>query len=159
MEAFNDVVLAAVYDEAVGTRSTIGLRLGDGTERSVAVTTSYLVGRKDGEARRVGLVAVLDDVTEVEALRAAERELAEATAAQNVELRDACREIEERNKALDSARTKTTAARVLAMLLVAVLFAGAAWYVLGRRGLGVRRREPRAPSLRRYTGGAAYRDR
>ena len=134
LEAFNDIMLAAVYDEAVGSRSTIRLRPGEGTERSVAVTTSYLVAREDGEARRIGLVAVLDDVTEVEALREAERKLAEATAAQNVELRDAYREIEEKNKALDSALKKMTAVRVLAMLVVAVLFAGAAWYVWDEAG-------------------------
>ena len=127
LEAFNDIMLAAVYDEAVGSRETIGLRLEDGAERSVAVTTSYLVSRQDGENRRVGLVAVLDDVTEVEAL-------AEATAAQNVELRDAYREIEEKNKALDSALKKMTAVRALAMLVVAVLFAGAAWYVWDEAG-------------------------
>ena len=59
LEAFNDIVLAAVCDQAVGTRSMIGLRLGDGTERSVAVTTSYLV-------------AVPDEGTEVEAWREAD---------------------------------------------------------------------------------------
>ncbi|MYE03246.1 MAG: PAS domain S-box protein [Alphaproteobacteria bacterium] len=127
LEAFNDIMLAAVYDEAVGSRSTIRLRSGEGAERSVAVTTSYLVNRRDGEDRRIGLVAVLDDVTEVEAL-------AEATAAQNAELRDAYREIEEKNSALDSALKKMTAVRVLAMLLVAVLFAGAAWYVWDEAG-------------------------
>ena len=45
LEAFNDIMLAAVYDEAVGSRSAIRLRSGDGAERSVAVTTSYLVSR------------------------------------------------------------------------------------------------------------------
>ena len=134
LEAFNDVVLAAVYDEAVGSRSTIRLRLADGSERSVAVTTSYLIDREDGETRRAGLVAVLDDLTEVEALRETERELAEATAAQNVELRDAYREIEDKNKALDSALRKMTAVRWAAMLLVVVLFAGAAWYVWDEAG-------------------------
>ena len=134
LEAFNDVVLAAVYDEAVGSRSTIGLRLGDGTTRSVAVTTSYLIEREDGEARRAGLVAVLDDLTEVEALRETERELAEATAAQNIELRDAYREIEDKNRALDSALKKMTVVRVLAMFAVVVLFAGAAWYVWDEAG-------------------------
>ena len=134
LEAFNDVVLAAVYDEAVGSRSTIRLRLADGAERSVAVTTSYLIDRGDGETHRAGLVAVLDDLTEVEALREAERELAEATAAQNVELRDAYREIEDKNKALDSALRKMTAVRWAAMLLVVVLFGGAAWYVWDEAG-------------------------
>ena len=60
--------------------------------------------------------------------------MAEATAAQNVELRDAYREIEEKNTALASALKKMTAVRVLAMLLVAVLFAGAAWYVWDEAG-------------------------
>lgn len=127
LEAFNDILLAAVYGEAVGSRSTIRLRLADGAERSVAVTTSYLVSRDEGEARRAGLVAVLDDITEVEAL-------AEATAAQNAELRSAYREIEDKNKALDTALKKMTAVRALAMLLVAVLFAGAAWYVWDEAG-------------------------
>ena len=129
LEAFNDIVLAAVYDEAAGSRSTVRLKPGDGTERCVAVTTSYLVRREGGENRKIGLVAVLDDVTEVEALREAEREMAEATAAQNVELRDAYREIEDKNRALDSALKKMTAVRALAMVLVVVLFGGAAWYV------------------------------
>ena len=134
LEAFNDIMLAAIYDEAVGTRSTVSLRLGDGTVRFVAVTTSYLVSREDGDTRRVGLVAVLDDVTEVEALREAERELAEATAAQNAELRDAYREIEAKNRALDSILRKVAAVRWIAMVLVVALFAGAAWYAWDEAG-------------------------
>lgn len=135
LEAFNDAVLAAVYDEAVGSRATVSLRLADGAECSVAVTTSYLVSRRDGETERIGIVAVLEDVTEVEALRKAEQELAASTQAQNVELRDAYREIEGKNKALDTALKKVTAVRVLAMLLVVVLFAGAAWYVWDQMGV------------------------
>ena len=134
LDEFNDTMLAAVYDKTVGSRSTVGLRLADGTERSIDVTTSYLVNRKDGETERVGIVAVLDDVTEVEALRAAERELAESTRAQNAELRDAYREIEEKNTALDSALKRVQAVRVVAMLLIVVLFAGAAWYAWNETG-------------------------
>ena len=134
LEEFSDTVLAAVYDKAVGSRSTVGLRLEDDSERSVAVTTSYLVDRTDGETERIGIVAVLDDVTEVEALRKAERELAESTRAQNVELRDAYREIEEKNRALGSALKKVQAVRVVAVLLIAVLFSGAAWYVWNEMG-------------------------
>ena len=134
LEAFNDAVLAAVYDEAVGSRSTVSLRLADDTERSVAVTTSYLVNRREGEVERIGIVAVLDDVTEVEALRKAEHEMAEATQAQNAELRDAYREIEAKNEALGAALKKVTAVRALAILLVVVLFGGAAWYVWDEAG-------------------------
>ena len=134
LEEFNDAVLASVYDKQVGSRTTVGLRLADDTERSVDVTTSYLVSRRDGAIERLGIVVVLDDVTEVEALRKAERELAKSTRAQNVELREAYREIEAKNEALGSALKKVQAVRVLAMLLVVVLFAGAAWYVWNEIG-------------------------
>ena len=134
LEEFGDTVLAAVYDKAVGSRSTVSLRVDDDTERSVAVTTSYLVDRRDGETERIGIVAVLDDVTEVEALRKTEQELAESTRAQNVELRDAYREIEEKNRALDSALKKVQVVRVVAVLLIAVLFSGSAWYVWNEMG-------------------------
>ena len=134
LETFNDALLAAVYDEAVGSRATVHLRLPDDTQRSVAVTTSYLINRAGAETERIGIVALLDDVTEVEALRQAEQELAAATQAQNAELRDAYREIEAKNQALDSALKKMTAVRALAILLVVVLFGGAAWYVWNDAG-------------------------
>lgn len=145
LEEFNDTLLAAVYDKAVGSRSTVTLRPADGTERSVDVTTSYLVSRNGGDNERIGIVAVLDDVTEVEALRMAERELAESTRAQNAELRDAYREIEDKNRALGSALKKVQAVRVVAMLLVAVLFSGAAWYVWNQMGAALPRAAARAP--------------
>lgn len=134
LDEFSDAVLAAIYDGAVDARSTVTLRFDDGTERSLAVTVSYLTGSESGEARRVGIVAVFSDVTEIESLRKAERELTESMREQNLELRDAYREIEDRNHALDSALKKVTAVRALAMVLVALLFAGAAWYVWNETG-------------------------
>ena len=144
LEEFNDTVLASVYDKQVGSRTTVSLRLGDDTERSVDVTTSYLVSYTDGASERLGIVVVLDDVTEVEALRKAERELAESTRAQNVELRDAYREIEEKNRALGSALKKIQVVRGLAMLLVVVFFSGAAWYVWNAIGAGFTAADPEA---------------
>ncbi|MCY4382369.1 MAG: PAS domain S-box protein [Nitrospinae bacterium] len=134
LEEFSDTVLAAVYDRAVGTRSTVRVRLDDGTERSLAVTTSYLVDHKDGETRRIGIVAVFNDITEIEALRKAEQEFAASTEEQNVRLRDAFREIEDKNKALSSVLKKVAVVRWAAMVLVAVLFGGAAWYVWDETG-------------------------
>ncbi len=138
LEEFSDAVLAAVYDQAVGSRLTVTLRLEDDTELFVEVTTSYLTDRADGTTRRIGIVAVFDDVTEIETLRKAERELAESTKEQNIKLRDAYREIEEKNRALDSALKKVSAVRVVAMLVVFVLFAGAAWYVWDEAGTALR---------------------
>lgn len=149
LEEFTDTLLAAIHDEAVGSRSTVRVRLEDGTERPLSVTTSYLVRRKDGESLKAGVVAVFDDITEIETLREAERRLMESTQAQNVELRDAYREIEEKNKALDAAARKMQVARTVAMALIVVLFLGAAWYVWDETGAALREeiaRTPGAPS-------------
>ncbi|MYD97668.1 MAG: PAS domain S-box protein [Gammaproteobacteria bacterium] len=137
LEEFNDAMLAAIYNEAVGSRSTVAIRLEDGTKRSLAVTTSFLTDRRDGESQRIGIVAVFDDITEIETLRRAEQELAESTKRQNTELRDAYREIEETNKALDSALKKVSAVRAVAVVLVVALFVGAAWYVWDTTGTAV----------------------
>ena len=149
LEEFTDTLLAAIHDEAVGSRSTVRVRLEDGTERPLSVTTSYLVRRKDGESLKAGVVAVFDDITEIETLREAERRLMESTQAQNVELRDAYREIEEKNKALDAAARKMQVARTVAMALIVVLFLGAAWYVWDETGTALREElagTPGAPS-------------
>ncbi|MDD9982785.1 MAG: PAS domain S-box protein [Gammaproteobacteria bacterium] len=138
LEEFSDTVLAAVYDRAVGTRSTVRVRLDDDTERSLAVTTSYLVDNKDGETRRIGIVAVFNDITEIEALRKAEQELTASTQEQNAKLRDAYREIEDKNNALSSVLKKVAVVRWAAMVLVAVLFGGAAWYVWNETGAALR---------------------
>ena len=130
LEEFSDAVLAAVNDKAVGLRSTVRLMAEDDSERFLAVTTSYLADRRNGgKSRRIGIVVVLEDITEIETLRQAERKLTEATREQNGKLRDAYREIEQKNRALDSALKKVSSARTAAVLLVALLFLGSAWYV------------------------------
>ena len=137
LEAFSDTVLAAVYEEPQSRRTTVSVRRGDDTERALAVTTVYLVehaGGGGGEARRAGIVAVFDDVTEVETLRRAEKRLAEATDRQNAELREAYRKIDDNNRALESALGRVQAIRLVAILLVAVLFVGAAWFVWDQTG-------------------------
>ncbi len=91
LEKFSDTMLAAVYDRGFGTRSKVRVRLGDDTERSLAVTTSYLVDHEDGETRRIGSGAVFIDITEIKALRKAEQEFAASMGEHNVRLRDAYR--------------------------------------------------------------------
>ena len=134
MEEFNDVVLGAVYDRSVGDRTTVSVRTADGTERALAVTAVYLVERTGGETRNAGIVVVFEDVTELESLRRTERQLAEVTEKQNAELRDAYREIDEKNRTLDLTLKRVQAVRALAMVLVAVLFLGATWYVWDQVG-------------------------
>lgn len=147
LEEFTDTVLAAIHDEAVGARSTVRVRVTDGTVRSLSVTTSYLVRRKDGESLKAGVVAVFDDLTEIETLREAERRLMESTRAQNAELRDAYREIEDKNRALDAAARKMQLVRTAAMVLIFALFLGAAWYVWDETGAALREQIAGTPGV------------
>ena len=136
LEEFTDALLAAVYDKEIGIRTRVNVRLADGTERALGVTTVYLVDRSggEGEAHMSGVVAVFDDVTEVETLRRAEAKLVEATERQNVELREAYRRLDENHRALGSAQKKVQAIRTIAVVLVVTLFLGAAWFVWDETG-------------------------
>jgi 2-oxoglutarate dehydrogenase E1 component len=79
---FVQVVLDAIYDDTVTHHQRIDFLTREGTRR-LDITTSFLFagGPSSREGRRVGVVAVFDDVTEVEALR----EFARAMAAQRVQ--------------------------------------------------------------------------
>jgi 2-oxoglutarate dehydrogenase E1 component len=79
---FVQVVLDAIYDDTVTHHQRIQFPTLEGVRR-LDMTTSFLFagGPSSHEERRVGVVAVFDDVTEVEALR----EFARAMAAQRVQ--------------------------------------------------------------------------
>ena len=79
---FVQVVLDAIYDDTVTHHQRIDFPSGEGMRR-LDMTTSFLFAGDSAspQARRVGVVAVFDDVTEIEALR----EFARAAAAQRVQ--------------------------------------------------------------------------
>ena len=133
-----DALSQAVLDAVSGT-GPLGRRMVDvevnGEARSLAVTTTYLQGRKgsaQGRKETAGVtgavVAVFSDLTEVAALRASELALARKVEAQLGELRDAYRTVEERNSALAAAIRKGRIARTIAAGTVVVVFGGVgAW--------------------------------
>ena len=82
-------------------------------------------------------------------------QLAAATREQNAKLRDAYREIEENNKALDSALKKVQAVRMAATVFVVILFLGAAWYVWDVRGSALREDIAETPGARPGAAGPA----
>ena len=127
LDAFSEAIL-----DTVGGRKNIGneaLRIEvGGKPRTLALATTYLRAETDGVRDGAGIVAVFRDVTEVEALRDAEAELASKVEAQLVELRDAYRTVEERNEALAATLRKARMARAVAGgALLAVVAAGGAW--------------------------------
>lgn len=124
MDAFAQAIMDAIYEAEVEHQRVVEVQYGDKTV-SLAMTTSYLQSVRDGEVRKIGVIAIFSDITEIKALREAELRLAETTKAQHAQLQEAYRRIEENNQALASA---TKRERVAAVVIVAV-FLGAGLYV------------------------------
>ena len=128
LDEFTEAIVAAVYEKEIGHQQTVTVSRG-GTPRSLAMTTSYLRTAEDGGAERnVGVIAMFNDITELKALREAELRLAEEAEAQHAELRDAYREIEEKNRILDAGAKRVHVLRTAATVFVAVLFLAAGIY-------------------------------
>ena len=127
-DAFADVVLDAVYDSLVGHRSVVEATFA-GRTRSVSMATSYLKEDRDGETRRVGVVAIFDDISEIEELRGKELRLVKEVQAKHAELRDAYLKLEERNRELSTTSKRTSALRLGAAVMVVALFLGMGLYL------------------------------
>ena len=127
MDDFSQAVLDAVYDVATGLRRVVEVKIGERT-RSLTLVTSYLQEGRGDEVRRLGVIAVFSDITEVKELRETELRLAEALKEQHADLQDAYRKVEENNAALTSALKKVRVARITATMFVIGLFVAAGVY-------------------------------
>ena len=124
MDAFAQAIMDAVYEAEVEHQRVVEVQYGDKTV-SLAMTTSYLQSVRDGEVRKIGVIAIFSDITEIKALREAELRLAETTKVQHAQLQEAYRRIEENNHALASATKRER----IAVVAIVVMFLGAGLYV------------------------------
>ncbi len=122
MDAFAQTIMDAVYEAEVEHQRVVEVQYGDRTV-SLAMTTSYLQSVRDGEVRKIGVIAIFSDITEIKALREAELRLAETTKTQHAQLQEAYRRIEDNNQALASAtkRERIAVVAIIALFLVAGL--------------------------------------
>lgn len=133
LDEFNETVLAAIYDNVVGHQRLVHIEVGERTV-PISVATSYLRGdtpderRPDG-ARKLGVVAVITDMTELEALRAREDALAQDLRSKHTELRDAYRDLEDRNRTLGSLLRKVQLVRIAASAFIIALVVGIGAYL------------------------------
>ena len=135
MDAFTQAVLDAVYEAEVEPRRAIDIQRDDKTT-TLAITTSYLQSVQDGEVKRIGVIALFSDITEIKALRDAELRLAEAAKAQHAQLQEAYRRIEENNQTLASAtkRERVAVVAIVATFLAAGLYVWETDHPLDRSG-------------------------
>ena len=120
MDAFAQAIMDAIYEAEVEHQRVVEVQYGDKTV-SLAMTTSYLQSVRDGEVRKIGVIAIFSDITEIRELRETELRLAETAKAQHAELQDAYRKIEENNHALASATKRERVATVFIIILFLVV--------------------------------------
>jgi len=124
-DAFNEVVLDAMYEARTVHRRIVDYRC-HGGDLKLDVTTTQLL---DDEGRRLGVIVVASDETELERLRAAEAAFTDRLKAQHQELQASYRKLEESAARLDAMARRVQVVRLAATGFVFLLFAGLAWIV------------------------------
>lgn len=118
---FNQAILDAIYESSVSHNRTVDFNTGRKII-SLTLTTSFLHEVKDGNVKRLGVIAVFDDITELKKLQDAEARLTEEIKSKHRELQEAYLKMEEGNRDLEAALKKVQVIRVAATVFAIVLF-------------------------------------
>jgi PAS domain S-box-containing protein len=125
LDEFVQAVLDAAYHADTVQNRVFWLRPEQHESRAIAVTTSLLC---DPRGLRIGVVALLNDITELEALREQERALNTELTEANRALGESYRTLETRNQELTALTRQVTLVRSLATGFVFVFFVGIGFY-------------------------------
>ena len=112
LEEFNEAVLTAMYDGQVGHQSVANIKV-QGERRPLSVATCYLRQTDADEDASRAVVALFTDISEIEQLRSKELELIQGIQDKHRELGGAYRDLEQRNRDLQSLLRKMRAVRMV----------------------------------------------
>lgn len=129
-DEFNQTILDAVY-EASASHNRVVPFTSRGTTITLALTTSFLKG-SDGDGDQQGVIAVFNDITELQALQQAEVRLTDELKSKHRELQQAYLKTEESNQQLQTALKKVQVIRIAATAFSILLFLGIGLYVWNR---------------------------
>lgn len=118
---FNQAILDAIYESSVSHNRTVDFNTGKKVI-SLTLTTSFLHEVIDGKTKRLGVITVFDDITELKKLQDAEARLTEEIKSKHRELQEAYLKMEEGNRDLEAALKKVQVIRVAATVFAIVLF-------------------------------------
>lgn len=129
---FNQAILDAIYESNVGHSTMVDFDTGKGVV-SLSLSTSFLHDSRDGELKKVAIIAVFSDVTEVKKLRDAEIRLTEDLKAKHGELQDAYLKIEESNENLNAALKRVQVVRIFATIFIIAIFLGTGLFMWNKK--------------------------
>lgn len=136
---FNQVILDAIYQSHTTHNRVVAYQRRDG-QRWLSVSTSFLrapceeapqsgdTHADDRSLKELGVIILIDDVSEVEALRAAEAALKEDLENKHKDLQSAYLSLEERNRRIEVFTRRARLARYCAAGLALVLVLGVGGY-------------------------------
>ncbi len=122
-DEFNQTILDAIYESAVGQNTVVSFARSDGSQVYLSVTSSYL---KDETTDNKGVIVVFSDITKTKELQEAEKKLRR-------DIEDAYIKVEESNANLQSAIKKMQFIRTAASAFVIVLFVLLGLYVWNKK--------------------------
>ena len=120
---FNQAILDAIYESSTSHNRTVDFNTGKKII-SLTLTTSFLQSAGDGSVKKLGVIAVFDDISELKKLQDAEVRLTEEIKSKHRELQEAYLKTEEGNRNLEAALKKVQVIRVAATVFAIVLFLG-----------------------------------
>jgi HlyD family secretion protein len=124
---FNQTILDAIYELSTSHNRIVPFS-NNGKQTMLSLTTTFLKGQ-DNTDQKVGIIAVFNDITELQALQEAEKRLVEELKAKHRELQDAYLKTEEGNQRLHAALKKVQSIRITATAFTIFLFLGIGLYV------------------------------
>lgn len=129
-DAFNQTILDAVYESSVSHNRIVPFNH-EGQKVMLSLTTSFLQAEDEG-GQRSGVIAVFSDITELQALQAAEARLTAELKDKHRELQDAYLKAEQSNEQLKAALKKVQIIRIAATAFIIILFLGIGLFVWNR---------------------------
>ncbi|MBI5100605.1 MAG: PAS domain S-box protein [Nitrospirae bacterium] len=129
---FNQAILDAIYDASVVHNRTVTFNTG-GKTIALSLRTSFLHSEAEGGLKKVGVIAVFTDISELKDLRDAEVRLTDELKSKHRELQDAYLKTEEANAGLEAALRKVQVIRTAATVFSIILFVGIGLFTWNRK--------------------------
>ncbi|MEA5115268.1 MAG: efflux RND transporter periplasmic adaptor subunit [Geobacteraceae bacterium] len=128
---FNQTILDAIYESTVSHNRVVPFTI-NGKRAVLSLTTTFLKS-DDGTDQRMGVIAVFNDITELQDLQEAEQRLAAELKVKHHELQDAYLKTEQGNQQLQAALKKVQVIRITATAFTIILFLGIGLFVWNRK--------------------------
>lgn len=124
---FNQTILDALYQTNLSHNQIISCHRGENV-LTLVVTTSVLWSDHPDKKENIGVIAVFNNITKLEALRTRERELLHSLELQHSDLQKSYLAVDDNRRQLEVALKKVQTIRITATILVLVLFVSTGLY-------------------------------